>query len=220
MENEIKNKAIEDIQYIKEIIEKTSSSMVTLGNLFMKLGILFLGVCTFFIIGSRIPVPGVDGNQFANGGILQILCLILSLSMLIVPMVIFKKLIKSHPLKGVSKQIMIYWIFTISFIIICFITLIFSKSILAIFNPFHISSTDSFIPYLFSFCLFVFAFGLFVIHIFTGFKFPLMLGFIYMFSGLYFIVIQLPWNALYIFLTPITFLILGIYFKFLQLKVA
>lgn len=218
MENKIKQKAIEDVKYIKEIIDKTSSSMLTLSSLFLKCGILFLGVCIVLILGSRIPVPSGSVRNI-YGMLLQIISFISLPIIVIVPILIFKKLVKINPLKGVSKQIMIFWTFIIMFILICFLTISLSRIILTFFNPFHVSAADNIIPYLFSIHLFLFAFGLFCIYIFTSFKFPLILGSVYTFIGLYLMILQLPWNIFDILLMPITFLAIGIYFKLLQVKV-
>jgi len=220
MENQAKQKAIEDVNYIKEIIEKTSSSMLTLSSLFLKCGMLFLVVSLVSILGSRIPVPYYEtGGVGVLGTMLQVLSVFSLPAIIIFPILIFKKLVKNNPLKGVSKQIMLFWTFIISFILICFITLGLSKILLLLFNPFHVSTTDNHISYLLPIYLFMFAFGLLSINVFSKLRFPLFLGILYSCLGLYLLVLQVPWNVFNILLIPITFLIIGTYLKLLQVRV-
>ena len=218
MNKETTQKAIEDVKYIKEVIEKTSSSMLSLSNLFLKCGILFLGISIIKILGSQIPIPGLGSKVGIYGILLQVFGFISLLLIIIIPVLIFKRLVKTNPLKGVSKQIMVFWIYIIIFQVICFLTLSLSDSILGIFNLFHVRAIDIF-PSLAPIELFTFAFGLFCINIFTGLKFPLIFGTLYTLIGLYLMVLQMPPNIFNILVIPITFLIIGIYLKLLQARV-
>lgn len=223
MEKEVKEKALDDVKLIKEIIDKTSSSMLNFGSMFMKCGILFFCVAIIFIVGGRLPVPSLTYSQFPFEMpkiiFLQILSSIPLLAIIIVPIIIYKGLINNNQLKGVSKHIMIFWSFILSFILVSFIVSGFSDYLLNIYNPFHINIENNTFSYLLPLHLILFAFGLFFIYIFTNMRFPLILGSIYTFLSIFIMIIQPPWSIYNFLLIPVTFLVIGVYFKLYEIKV-
>jgi hypothetical protein len=223
MENKSKHeKALEDINLIKEIIQKTSTSMEAFSHIFITWGILFLILSLLLIMGMFIPVPGVRTDvikfndssliSIASGGLDPLHIVIICLSYLIWPLFFFitrklyKNTISTYPVKGVSKQLMDVWIYILILISLCFI----------IPNTY----TNQFRITFLAVELILFALGLFYIYAFTKLRFPFILSIVYSLSGLFIMLSSYYNTCLRILLIPFTFLIIGFYFRQRERKVA
>lgn len=215
-------KALEDVKHIKGIIEETSTSMTAFSRIFIIWGILFGAAIAIYIPAFCIPVPGIDSSVNPIGPILTFLLLLRPvlefLGLMFWPLTIFitwityKNIVKTNPLKGISKQLMTFWIYILIFILVCFSVLIFSDpynyGTKTISNGFPITSIE----------LFVLGFGLLCTNIFTKLRLPLIIGTAYLTVGLYFIISGMLLPILAVIIIPITFLVIGIYFKCLELR--
>jgi len=217
MNNEMSQKAIEDIKYIKEVIQKTSSSMAAFSNIFIGWGLLFLVINIIFYIGSKIPIPFLMDKMNLYDIFMKVLILLALPLIIVITVIMYKKIVKENPLKGVSKQLMNLWIYIIIFNAVCYAGLSFSVNTIdnQITYRVHILGGLSLIPI----ALFVFAFGLLCINVFTGFKFPAVFALVYAIAGFYFLFSGVTYPLLYLMLTPVTLLVIGLYLKNTGMKV-
>lgn len=206
------NKAIEDVDFIKNIIEKTSASLLSLSEIFIKLGGLFLLMTAIYIGGTYIPVPILEaGERISFVEIaLTIVPSILVLILIVISLVLCRRIFRRNQLYGVSKQVMILWIYTIVLNFICFVLLAACEALNFWNNLYGF-------PFI---CIqfFTVAFCLLSIFVFTSFRFPLYLAVVYTLLGFYALISQLPFNIFSSLMLPITLIIIGIYFKYIRIR--
>lgn len=217
--NDINTKnAIDDIRLIKDVIEKTASSVSNFGRVFLGWGFLFmlLGVLIVifrpsqFELFQRMPLLGY---------------LFISCPILIIAYIIFRKISKKYPLIGLSKQLFKLWLFVFAMHI--FLTTF--DSICAI--AFDLPQTSGHL--IFSMCLFGWAFALMATNVLTNYKLPGFLALIYAFlalilalptpitaDGLLSLAMHKYWfvGLFTVFVWPLTLIILGGYLEFKKTK--
>lgn len=242
MSNEKIENAIKDVEYIKNVINSTSISLKKLSTSFIQLG-MYLLVMIAIIEAYNFPIIGQYSNDdkaiyracieifgtsihIDNKTTLNIIIYIFELiffALLIFIIIQMSKIIKKNSLTGLSKQLIILWIFIIIFNIIC---IIFFPSLIERFaisiNPqFYLNSPiyseyDIYIITIFN--LFTLSIGLLMLNIFTNLRFPKLMFIVYAIACLYLMVFPLLVSYYCIFITPVTVIIIGIYLKLIDVR--
>ena len=222
IENNIE-KVSEDIQLIKDVIERTSRSITYLNNTFIQLGFLFL-TSTVLLLLSNL----VDLDNHMNTFI--IISILWSLLIVIGVIKIFQKAFNSKII-GLSKQLLKIWVFIFMFIALS----TYFNNNLMLKSTFNLPTPDN--AYIStSFQLIGLSFGFLCMRIFSKYKIFGLFSIIYLILGIFFFMpnpltsshfiesnsnyFQLTKLFIHIknFLLPVTFLITGYYLKIKQTR--
>ncbi|GKX65051.1 hypothetical protein [Inconstantimicrobium mannanitabidum] len=236
---EIEN-AIKDVEFIKNVIDSTSISLKKLSTSFIQLG-MYLLVMIAIITTSNIPVIGQysSNNEYRayieilgksiyieNGTTLNIIISIFELiffALLIFVIIKMSKIIKKNSLTGLSKQLIILWICIIIFNMICiiFFPSLMERFALSIDPQFSINSpiySEYGIYIITIFNLFTLSIGLLMLTIFTNLRLPKLMFIVYVIACLCLMVFPLLVSYYFIFITPVTVIIIGIYLKLIDVR--
>lgn len=236
--------AIKDVEYIKNVIINTSISLKKLSTSFIQLG-MYLLVMIAIIATYNAPMVGVYSipgdsayrlwieilgkhisidNQTTLNIIISIFNLII-FALLILVIIRMSKIIKKNSLTGLSKQLIILWIYIIIFNMICimFLPYIMQRFTLSI-NPRFYSTppppiNTGYDIYIITICnLFTLSIGLLMLTIFTNLRLPKLMFIVYAIACLCLMVFPLSANYYCMFITPVTVIILGIYLKLIDAR--
>ena len=206
MDNTVLEKAAEDLSVIKEVIDRTSTSLISFSRIFIGWGVLLCIDVIFTIIGNYSPNPIFDSMMFQ---------IILDIIVLAVGLMIYLAIIRKYPLMGLSRQLMLLWLAVIVFdVLIAIVPAVLSDTLQA-------PSYDIFPLFLMSF-----AFGFVCTSVFTHLKLPGILAFLYALLAIFYMQMPaiLPYSVslktdwLSPFLCPVGFLILGGYLELVRIR--
>lgn len=206
MDKNTLEKATEDLNFIKEVIDQTSNSLISFSRIFIGWGLLLSISVIFTIMGHFSPNPVFESICFQ---------LVSSIIIFAVGLIIYIVVSRRYSLKGLSRQLMTLWLYIIAFdLLIAIISTALSTTLQA---PYY----DTFPIFLVSFAL-----GFICTSIFTRRKLPGILALIYVLLALYFM--QMPallsysvsfkMDYLSAFLLPLGFLILGGYLELIRIR--
>ncbi len=208
MNDENAHRAIGDITFIKDIIKKTSYSLASLSEIFIKLGFMLLIISVIFAAGTFFPLEALNMGKALNLKVifLPIAAGILLVAVIIAFFVVCRSVVKKNKLSGLSRQVMLLWLYMIILNVICFIVLsgkIFYQNI----NHFDVIPL-TFIQFI------TIGFCLLVVYVFAEFRLPLYLSIAYSIVGISALVLLKPLYLLNYFILPVTLIIMGFYLKY------
>lgn len=243
MSNNETQKALEDISYIKDMIKDTSLSLKSLSNSFIQMGIYMFAIIILFtfdsftafqssssdagsvgyniynnVINRTYTFTDLNTYRLVNFSLIIVFTVLLSLSGRALT-----NILKKNKLKGLSRQLINMWM--------CII--IFNMAIIKLFP----SLTDGFIRavstvnqensayyriynfYLITLIsLLTLSIALWSFYIFTKLQFIKIMAIVY--TACFSLLVISPFNTgfVYIFITPATLVILGIYLKLIEIR--
>lgn len=202
----ISEKAMEDLNLIKEVIDRTSNSLISFSRIFIGWGLLLCIAVIFTIIGHYSTSSVFESAVFQ---------LILGILILVIGVMIYIFIARKYSLMGLSRQLMMMWLSVIVFdLLIAIVPAVLSDTLQA---PYY----DTLPLFLMSF-----AFGFICTSIFTRLKLPGILAFLYVLLAIYFMQMPalLPYSISFkmdyisAFSVPLGFLILGGYLEIIRTR--
>lgn len=221
MNDDINKKALDDINLIKNVLNSTYLSLMSLQKIFVLIGISSLIVALDWL-GMYIPVPMLSPGELLNWQtiFMVILSVIALLVFVATPLICINK-IKKVKLNGLSKQLVVLWLFIIAINTTSYISLLIKQHSID-------SSGSSTLANLIGIVatpiqLITFSIGLICLGMFAKLKFPIFLSIIYLISADIFLMFYVS-NTLFsevisVVITPVTLLSLGIYLRFIEKRV-
>ncbi|HEY5584688.1 MAG TPA: hypothetical protein VIK78_09385 [Ruminiclostridium sp.] len=206
MDKQTLEQAAEDISMIKQVIERTSNSFITFGQIFICWGVLL-------IISNLIGF--IAYYNFYSISTSPFLILISQVLFFSIGVVIYFRNSRKIPLIGLSRQLMTLWLCIIAFSILI---MCISSILVSVFNaPFY--------DYYASIQM-TFAFGFICTSIFTRLKLPAFLALFYVIVTIVFMQFAsfLPYSIslkipiLSALLLPIGLLSMGSYLEFIRIR--
>ncbi|KUO78196.1 MAG: hypothetical protein APF81_26435 [Desulfosporosinus sp. BRH_c37] len=200
MDNQSLNDAIEDIKLIKQVIDKSTDSFLSLGQIFLSWGVLFL----FNTLYVKLFIFESYAKSVLILGIFPYLPGMKFVIFIIIGILIFMFFSHKKHLSGKSKQIMRLWVFVITF------NLIVPKVLALHDEQLNMLMFEIKTPIL----LLTFSLALFFTDILSGINFTKWMGIIYILTAFFaFLPGKIsPYFDLIVW--PMTFIILGIYFVY------
>lgn len=201
-----REKAAEDLNLIKEIIDRTSISLSSFSRIFTGWGLLLCIAVISVIIGHYSPSSLFESTAFQ---------LVMGMVILGIGVAIYIVVARKHPLMGLSKQLMMLWLSVIGFdLLLAVIPVILSAT-------WHLPHYDALPLFLMSF-----ACGFICTSIFSRLKFPGMLALLYALLAIFYMQIPalLPYSVsiktdyLSVFLIPLGFMVLGGYLELIRIR--
>lgn len=206
MENQVLEKAVDDISLIKSIIEKTRKSFSGFSKIFIQWGILF-SAFGFLQWIQTMNLEAMSEFYMKN----QLMLFLLPLILFVIATIIYRRVVKKQPLIGLERHLMVLWI------MILFLQIIPTKvSVSSLSNPniTRVVTTTN------NFSIMVFALGIALVmtSVLTGlniFKYVgfgyFILAFVHGYVPMYSLVYSL--GQLGYVILPFTLLFTGIYLK-------
>jgi Apolipoprotein N-acyltransferase len=226
MEGRLLDSAKKDIMAIKDIISGTTDTLVDISRIFIYWGFGFLALC--FIMIPFCLYRNIASSLIRSFPGITVIPLIL---VAIASLITYFLILKTRGFKGLSKPLLIIWLF-----IIIYVTAIPALAHLSISPSYYTDNNIDIYFYFSPYCsvdtlLFLFAFGLLCMKLFTNLKFTGVLAVIYTIIGLIYMTlfswyIGMKNNTLYFIVSTIsycsvmslTFLLLGGYLEFIRVR--
>lgn len=218
MNNDNLSNALDDVKLIKNIINQTARSLGSIGEIFLKWGVLF-----FIHAGVYLTIVKSYSNKIITFEVARISLILALLIASIISILIYTKVSKNKKTVALEKKLLVIWFCIIAFTFL-HSNLSYNIGVWLLNKPIAIiggadgptsiiNATRSNISFgtIGPIYLLFYAFGLFITSIFTEFKQPKYIALIYTIIG--FMYPHIDIKELSLLVAPLTFLYLGVYLK-------